>query len=169
MARLRSVLDQLPAQGVPPRVLSVGCGAYPSARTLHGARPGWALWGLDRDGIALRAARGGMPGLRLVQADAIHLPGLLRAQFGLVLVRHPDLHRNRAAWGRIIPALGALVAPGGALVITLYTAEEVDILRGLVLPAPLPLDESALAPVPLGGQDRYAHAYNLWESLSQKN
>ncbi|MBN2303514.1 MAG: class I SAM-dependent methyltransferase [Anaerolineae bacterium] len=160
-ARLRSVLSLLPAV-LPHRILNVGCGSYLSARTLHGARPGWTLWGLDRDGYALRHARIAAPDLRLrlVQADAIHLPDLLHTRFGLVLVRHPDLHRNRATWSRVIPALRGLVAPGGVLLITVYMAGEVDLLRELALPGPVQLDESALTPVGLDGQDRFAFAYN---------
>jgi SAM-dependent methyltransferase len=155
LARLRSILAQLPLEGLLPRLLNVGCGAYPSARMLRNALSAWALYGVDLDGDALRRARRDTPSLRLVQSDAKDLPGLARARFGLVLVRHPDVHR-RAAWCRIIPQLPALLAPGGSLLITLYAPEEVETMRALDLPPPCPLDESALAPPDLSGRDRYA-------------
>lgn len=158
LARLRSVLNALPTASLPPRVLSVGCGSYPCAATLHGARPGWTLWGIDRDRVALREARRRDPLLRLVQADARALPGLLRplvGGFGLVLVRHPDLFRS-AGWAVILPGLRALVTPGGALVITLYAPDEADMVRrwGLVGSDPAG-DEAAFAPVDMAGHDRY--------------
>jgi trans-aconitate methyltransferase len=154
LARLRSVLAQLPLAGLPPYLLDVGCGRYPSARLLRDVLPAWALYGLDLDREALRRARRDAPFLRLVQADANTLPGLLRARFGLVLVRHPDLYRQ-AAWCRIIPRLPALLVPGGCLLVTLYAPEEVEALRLLDLPPACWLDEPALAPPDLVGQDRY--------------
>ncbi len=166
-ARLRSVLRLLPAERLPPRLLNVGCGPFPAARTLHGARADWTLWGLDRDGHALRIARrahSDLP-LVLVRADARTLPGLLRGTFGLVIIRHPDLHRRRA-WQAILPRLGELVAPGGALLVTLYAAAEADLLPTRTLPSLLPLDEAALAPVALDGWDRYVFAYNVIKSRS---
>jgi SAM-dependent methyltransferase len=154
LARLRSILAQLPLADLPPRLINVGCGVYQSARPVRDALSTWALYGLDLDGDALRRARRDTPSLRLVQANAKDLPGLLQARFGLVLVRHPDVHR-RAAWCRIIPRLPALLAPGGFLLITLYAPEEVDAVRALDLPPACPLDESALAPPDLAGRDRY--------------
>jgi SAM-dependent methyltransferase len=155
LARLRSILAQLPLADLPPRLLNVGCGVFPSARLVRDVLPAWALYGLDLDGTALRRARRDTPSLRLVQADAKDLPGLLRARFGLVVVRHPDVHR-RPAWCRIVPRLPALLAPGGLLLITLYAPEEVDTVRALNLPPARLLDESALAPSALAGHDRYA-------------
>jgi len=150
--RLRSMVDQLPLDGLPPRVLDVGCGAHPAA----GVLPGWTFFGLDADGAALRHARAA--GLRLVQADARHLPGLLRARLGLILVRHPDIFRQRAAWCEAIPRLPALLAPGGLLLITLYAPEEVELVRALDLPPAYPLVPGSLAPCDLAGHDRFALA-----------
>jgi trans-aconitate methyltransferase len=154
LARLRSILAQLPLASLPPRLLNVGCGPYPSAHLLRDVLPAWALYGLDLDGEALRRARRDAPFLCLVQADANTLPGLLQARFGLVLVRHPDVYRQ-AAWCRIIPRLPALLAPGGCLLITLYAPEELEALRMLDLPLVCWLDEPALAPPDLAGRDRY--------------
>lgn len=155
LARLRSILTQLPLAGLPPRLLSVGCGAYPSAHLLWDLLPGWALYGLDLDGAAQRRARRDAPFLRLVQADANVLTGLLRTRFGLVLVRHPDVYR-RPTWCRIIPRLPGLLAPGGTLLITLYTPEEVEAVLALDLPPACLPDESMLAAPDLAGRDRYA-------------
>jgi len=155
LARLRSILAQLPLAGLTPRLLNVGCGMYPSVHLLWDMLPGWALYGLDLDGEALRHARRDAPFLRLVRADANALPGMLRARFGLVLVRHPDVHR-RATWCRIIPCLTGLLVPGGYLLITLYAPEEVETVLALDLPPACPLDESALAAPDLAGRDRHA-------------
>jgi SAM-dependent methyltransferase len=158
-ARLRSALAQSPRAGLPPRLLNVGCGAYHSAAALREERPGWARYGVDLDGAALRHAHDQTPDLRLVQADARCLPALLHTSFGLVLVRHPDLYQCRAAWNQVIPALPALLAPGGVLLIALYMPEEVDIIRALDLPPAYPLN--GLAPVDLAGHDRYLLAFLL--------
>jgi len=159
LPRLNSLLVQLPLPDGPGRLLDVGCGDCPAALTLRHALPGWTIYGLDLDPGELRRAHLRAADLRLICADASHLPGLLRQRFGLILVRHPDLSLRRRAWSRIIPRLPLSLAPGGVLLITLYTAPEADLLRGLPLPPPYPLDESALAPVDLGGRDRFAAAY----------
>lgn len=160
LTRLDSLLAALPlGPDLPPRVLNVGCGAYSSAATLRAALPGWVLWGLDLDGQALRRAHVRAPDLRLIQADARHLPDLLAIRFGLVLVRHPDLAHPRAAWSLVLPALPRLLEPGGLLLITVFAAEEAGRVRALPLPPTYPLDESTLAPVDLSGCDRLALAY----------
>ncbi len=154
-ARLSSALARLPLDDLPPRVLDVGCGAYPAAQTLCTALPGWTLYGTDIDGDALRRAR--RPDLHLFQADARDLP--LRALFGVVMVRHPDLYRSFSTWAHIMPSLPAYLAPGGVLLITLYAPEEVELVRALSLPPSYPLN--ALAPADLAGHDRYVLAYRV--------
>jgi trans-aconitate methyltransferase len=139
-------------------LLDVGCGEYPSAETLRDRLPEWALYGIDLDRDALRRARTHFPDLRLVQADARHLPALLHTTFGLILVRHPDLFRRRAAWSRIIPTLPDLIAPGGALLITLYAPEEVELIRALRLPPVYALN--GLASADFAGHDRYVLAFS---------
>lgn len=158
MLRLASALIQLPAAH-PSRALDVGCGDCVSLYALRHARPGWTFVGLDLDCTALRLAHQRDPDLRLICADARTLPGLLRAHFGLILVRHPDLFRRAAVWRAVIARLPALLAPGGTLLITVYAPEDLDRLAGLALPAPLALDERALAPVDMAGHDRYVRAY----------
>jgi len=124
---------------------------------LHETLPGWTFYGIDIDGSALQRARATFPAQHLIQADARSLPGLLHTRFGLILLRHPDLYRHRAAWMRIIPTLPALLAPGAALLIALYAPEEADLIRKLTLPPAYPLN--GLAPVNLAGQDRYLLAF----------
>ena len=158
-SRLRSALAQFPTAGLPPRVLNVGCGDFPAAGALHQARPTWTLYGLDRDEAALRRARQADPSLRLICADARDAPHILRARFGLVLVRHPDIFRDRAMWAVALPRLVTLLAAGGVLLITCYTAEESALIAALDMPPMLALDESALAPPNLAGHDRFLHAY----------
>ena len=156
--RLASILGHLPPI-TRPRALNVGCGTYPSAHTLRRKHPAWALYGLDPDPVALRVARQSDAALRLIHADALHLPGLLRTRFGLILVRHPDLFRSREVWRTIMGRLPALLAPDGVLLVTVYAPAEVDLLHTFRLPAPLPLRDQHLAPVNLAGQDRYAFAW----------
>lgn len=175
LPRLRAILTHLPLNGVPTRALDAGCGDFPSMHTLRAVLPGWMIVGLDRDGHALRRARRSIhtnhadpdPVPHLVQADVRDLPMLFRpisrgGGFGLIIVRHPDLFRNRAVWEQTIPALPGLLAPGGVLLITLYAPEEAEIVGTLCLPAPLPLFDNGLLPrVDLAGRDRFVRAY-VW-------
>lgn len=156
--RLASILRQLPPITT-PRALNTGCGAFPAAHTLRQQYPAWVLYGLDRDPAALRAAQQSDPALRLIRADALVLPSLLHTRFGLVLVRHPDLFRHREMWLTVLRRLPALLAPDGVLLVTVYAPEEIDLLRTLEFPSPLPLSEQNLAPVDLAGQDRYVCAW----------
>lgn len=155
LARLHSLLIALPGVDLPPLLLNVGCGDFSSNLTIRTALPGWTLYGIDLDHAALVRARQQNPAPQVIQADATNLPGLLHATFGLILVRHPDLFRHRAAWSRIIPALPVSLAPGGFLVITLYAPEEVELIRTLRLPPAYPLDERTLAAPDLAGHDRF--------------
>lgn len=157
--RLSSILACLPLPGSAPSALEVGCGAFPAARGLAGVLPGWAFYGIDCDGAALRYARCDAPLLCLVQADARGLPGLFHACFGLILVRHPDVFHASAAWCAILPALPGLLAPGGVLLITLYAPEEVELITSFGLPPFHRLDESLLVPADLSGRDRFALIY----------
>ncbi len=160
LPRLESVLQQL-TQDTAPRVLNVGCGAFPSAPTLRRARPGWALYGIDTNRAALRQARASDPRLRLLQADIRTLPHILHQTFGLILVRHPDLFRHPQTWEDVIPRLPAMLAPGGALLVTLYSPHEAAILAGFDLPPPAKLDEDALVAVDLAGRDRFVQVYRV--------
>lgn len=157
--RLACILAQLPPIHT-PRALNVGCGAYSSVHTLRQHHPTWALYGLDRDARALRIAHRHDPALRLIQADARTLPGLLRATFGLILVRHPDLFRHQLDWYAILHDLPALLAADGVLLLTVYGLDEVDLLHTFRLPARLRLDESQFASANHAGQDRYAFAWS---------
>lgn len=171
LPRLRAILDHLPLDGVPPHALNIGCGDFPSLRTLRDALPGWMIVGMDRDGPALRRARQSLrmdcaAPLHLIQADARDLPDLFShdhtpAPFGLIMLRHPDVFRHRAIWEQTIPALPALLAPGGVLLITLYAPEETEIIRALDLPPLVQLDDESLPRVDLAGRDRFVRAYSV--------
>lgn len=161
-ARLGSILDQLPLAGLPPRALEIGCGAYPAAGALAAVWPGWSYLGLDHDGAALRTARknGGQrkPPL-LIQADARTLSRLLCTEFGLILVRHPDIFLRRRVWSAILMSAPKLLVPGGVLLITLYAPEEVEIVDALPLPPEVVLNVGSLAPADLAGDDRFVRVY----------
>lgn len=158
LPRLESILHQLP-QSTATCVLSVGCGTFPSALTLRRTRPGWTLYGIDMDRAALCQALENDPRLCLVQADIRDLPDVLRRSFGLIMVRHPDLFRHPQTWEAVIPRLPAMLAPGGTLLITLYSPHEASILDGFGLPQRLALDDDALLSVDLVGRDRYVSAF----------
>ncbi|MBN1203093.1 MAG: methyltransferase domain-containing protein [Anaerolineae bacterium] len=168
LGRLRSVLAQLPVAALPHTLLNVGCGEFPSAHALIDALPGWRLIGVDLDGAALRRAQTRAASLHLLQADAIHLPDLLRARAGLILVRHPDLYCRSSAWSEIISMLPRLLAPGGSLIISVYVPEEIDLIRSLSLPPAYPLDEGALSAPDLAGHDRFVLAYRRAQPITPR-
>lgn len=157
-ARLRSAIARLGLNGVPPRGLEIGCGAYPAASRLAGLLPGWWWIALDLDEAALhRAPRGSTV---LVRADAERPPLAAGVRFGLILVRHPDVLR-RSAWARLLPRLPGRLAPGGALLITLFDPDEAHAVRALPMPPARPLDEAALVLAGRDGRDRVVLAFQF--------
>jgi SAM-dependent methyltransferase len=158
-ARLASILRQLPR---PRRVLEVGCGACPGLAVVAapGTKPGMLALALDCDLAALRRARRHYPTLNLVQADSARLP--FRQRFGLfdlIVARHPDLDRSRAAWQDTFQDIRHWLSDSGMVVVTAYSAPELDLARGWLasgglVPVPLAVDQ--LNPPGLSGRDRFA-------------
>lgn len=163
--RLRSVFDQLPLDGLPRRLLNVGCGDYPSLPIVTDTLPAWTSLGLDLDLPALRRAARRLPRPPVVQADAARLPFARNASFGLIMVRHPDVFRRRTAWSRLLPTLAGRLAPNGLLVITVFTGGEVALIRRLPLPPHLALNETALASPDVAGHDRFVLAFRVPPAL----
>ncbi len=155
-ARLRSAIASLALDGVPPRGLEIGCGAYPAAAGLAGLLVGWQWIALDLDEAALRRAP--RASAALVRADAEHPPLAVSARFGLILVRHPDVLR-RSAWARLLPRLAERLAPHGVLLITLFDPDEAHALHALPMPPAYALDEAALVPAGRDGRDRVLLAF----------
>ncbi len=156
-ARLISVLRQLPP---PRRVLDLGCGDCRDAAAYYesGWSPDTLLVGLDLDFHTLRQTN--KRAIHPVQADLMHLP--LRARFDLILVRHPDVARQPAAWEFALNHLIGWLADPGSVLITTYSVLEVDTLRGWLAGNTLKLlalDTSRLAAPGLAGRDRFVMAY----------
>jgi ubiquinone/menaquinone biosynthesis C-methylase UbiE len=154
-ARLASILRQFPRS---LRALEVGCGSCPGLALC--AAPGAVAVGLDLDLAALRQARRQYPGVWLVQADSARLP--FRDQFDLILVRHPDLDRHRNAWEWALRDLASLLSDSGLLLVTAYSAPEIETARGWLTRsglAPVPPIFDQLIPPGLSGRDRFALAY----------
>jgi SAM-dependent methyltransferase len=156
-ARLASILRQLPR---PRRVLEVGCGACPGlVRVASGTTPGLMAVALDADLAALRQARRQYPGLGLVQADSTRLP--LRRQFDLfdlIVARHPDLDRSRDGWQRTLQDMPGWLSDSGLVVVTAYSAPEIDLACGWLVSgglAPVLLAIDQLIPPGLSGRDRF--------------
>jgi SAM-dependent methyltransferase len=111
------VIEALAAQltaGFAPgyRVLEVGCGTGSALRALERACPGGSVLGMDLFGEGLRHAR--RRGGRLVQADLHHPP--FAARFDLVGLF--DVVEHLADDVRVLRDLAELLAPGGALLLT---------------------------------------------------
>ncbi|HVO42688.1 MAG TPA: hypothetical protein VMT34_08700 [Aggregatilineales bacterium] len=146
-ARLASLFDQLP----PPRtILEIGPGCWPATPVHFPTTP---IAAVDWDGEALQAARRRIshPCFYPVQADAADLP--LRRIFDLVVVRHPDLDRHPDRWARVFARIpGALC---GILVVTTYSAHEMEIIRPWLRPlVAYPVRYDRLSLVTLDGADR---------------
>ncbi len=148
-------------------VLNVGCGTFPAASALRRVLPGWRLVGVDLDAQALRRARETSADLWLLQADARQLWQTLRAEFGLVLVRHPDVFR-RNAWREIFKRLPALVAPGGVLIVTAYAAEEIARICSFGVPL-APVNQQALVPPDMSGADRFVLQWRAPQVSCEEN
>lgn len=156
-ARLASILAGLPRPSPNPTekgyMLSLGCGQFLERRLLLDYWPQGLPIGLDRRASDLLRGSTG-----IVQADALNLP-FPAACFGLILIRHPDLHRHSPTWREALKAIPYYLKGGGLLLITTYTLDEHAFVRQ-VLPYPrLSLPESQLAPPDLIGRDRYPAAY----------
>jgi SAM-dependent methyltransferase len=99
--------------------------------------------------------------LHFIQADIAHLP--LRAHFDLILVRHPDVDRHRAAWERAFRGIVPLLTRAGILIVTTYSVAETETIRGWLGTTGLihlPLDTGRLAETDLIGRDRFVIAYH---------
>jgi hypothetical protein len=115
---------------------------------------------LDFDLAALRQARRQYPGVNLVQADSARFP--FRDRFDLILARHLDLDRFRTAWQRTFRGITGWLSGSGLLLVTAYSAPEIDLVRGWLaggdlIPVPLAVDQ--LIPPGLSGRDRFVLAY----------
>jgi hypothetical protein len=159
-ARLSSALNQLPQSA---RVLEIGCG---DCNGVPLASIAGALYiGVDIDLAALHRAIHCQPAinqtaLHFIQADIAHLP--LRAQFDLILVRHPDIDKQRRAWECILAGIAPLLASTGTLLVTTYSVAEMETIDGWLAATGLirlPLDAARLADTDLIGRDRFVIAY----------
>ena len=166
ISRLQSILRQFPC---PHRALDLGCGdddelaAYivnqrqltktPSDRLL--------IVSVDRTLSGLRAIQR-RKNAQSIQADLTTLPFSRQATFDFILVRHPDIDRSAEQWKTAFSELPALLHRDGILLVTTYSAAEMEQIQGwLLVPTfrayPVALDR--LAPPDLVGRDRVVRAY----------
>ncbi len=154
VSRLQSLLAILPR---PRHVLELGCGDCPVP-----FEPDVITINLDIDGQALRRARRQSAASYLIQADIRQLP--LMTQFDLILARHPDLDRHPGEWRLALDGAPELLTHRGLLVITTYSAHEVETLRDWLRRQPLiqfPLELERLSKPGLDGADRFILAFQL--------
>jgi hypothetical protein len=150
-ARFTSILHQLHLVDDPPRSLNIGCGDFPTFNILTNHLPMWTHIGLDVDLPALRRAP--HASLRLC-ADGQRLPFAIT--FSFVVIRHPDIAKNRAAWQGIFVDVPQLLARDALLLVTSYDLYEIEFARQSIRLRYVPLDEAHLAPPDLAGRDRFA-------------
>lgn len=146
--RLIAFLQQLPFLPSTGRLLSVGCGAFDEASALRKVFPHWHCIGVDIDPLARATLR----------ADGCRLPFARKPLFDLILVRHPDVALRGAAWQTILSELPRFLMPAAWLVVSTYSADEVQRLRQI---APF-LQMASTANLPainLLGQERHMLTY----------
>jgi hypothetical protein len=73
-----------------------------------------------------------------------------------VVIRHPDIAKNRAAWQGIFVDVPQLLARDALLLVTSYDLDEIEFARQSIRLRYVPLDEARLVPPDLAGRDRFA-------------
>ncbi|MHB8627946.1 MAG: class I SAM-dependent methyltransferase [Aggregatilineales bacterium] len=124
LTRFAGVLRLLPAPAV-PLVLDLGCGTARCALAIQERWPGVGIVGLDRDRAALKHRPNVVAP---VQADLCAMP-VPMSRFGLIVIRHPDVHRAPERWQAAIRAAPQLLCVGGLLLVTCYSLSELDQIR----------------------------------------
>ena len=159
--RLASILAQLDG---PRKVLELGCGAFAGALKIYSRGSEMFLLGMDRDPQRLSQAHPQVPDAWFLQADITSLPLSLTYRFDLVVVRHPDIDRDPGEWRSSLAAAPGFLATSGWLVVTTYSAAELEQIRGWLSLTELrnfPLDTHRLAAPGLQGRDAFVMCWNL--------
>ncbi|GAB4570940.1 MAG: hypothetical protein Kow0077_06340 [Anaerolineae bacterium] len=159
LTRLESALRVVFPQPTTVRfVLDAGCGAFETAGLLREVFPEAFIVGVDRslERIVYRHAA-----VSLV-ADAARLPFSRRIEFDCILLRHPAPFRSRAGWDAVCRAVPGWLAPEGRVLVSCYDRDEMRLIEEALshagaLKVRMPTDQ--LAPVALGGQDRFLAAF----------
>ena len=151
--RFASILAGLRPPSYPARSLELGCGPFATHSILQARFPGWLHAGLEIDADELRPARS----RPVILADAQRLP--FCAAFALILIRHPDVALHPDGWSAVLAGCPRVLVDGGILVATTYSLEEREFVRRRVALERCVVDETALAPVNLAGEDRCVLAY----------
>ncbi len=112
----------------PRKLLDLATGTGDLAAEIAKKNPGIAITGADFSAPMLEVARQrNVPGLELIQADAMHLPfdegayDAVTAAFGL---------RNMASWPDAVREMARVTRPGGALIILDFSLPRFALLRG---------------------------------------
>lgn len=160
LARLRAALSALIAEPTEVRrILSVGCGDFPSAGVLRELFPSALLIGLERESTVMS----NRAGVDRVIAEAARPPFKSRpglqssADFDLILVRHPDVDRHPGGWGQASRCLPGYLSPRGRILLSCFTATELQAIQAALLEGgakrlPIRLGTAA---VDLVGRDRW--------------
>ena len=146
-SRFAALLDQLTLPEIPRRTLSIGCGAFTEYALLHQRWRGWLHLGIDWDREALRTA----PQETVIVADAQQLP--FACDFGLILIRHPDVIKCPHNWTAIIQQAPRFLAHEGVLLITTYSLQEWDFVQRIIKLQTI--DTANLPPIDLVGRDKF--------------
>ncbi len=112
----------------PKNLLDLATGSGDLAAEIAKKNPGIAITGADFSAPMLEVARQrNVPGLELIQADAMQLPfdegayDAVTAAFGL---------RNMASWPDAVREMARVTRPGGALIILDFSLPRFAVLRG---------------------------------------
>jgi SAM-dependent methyltransferase len=124
LLRFAEVLKQLPPLPV-LRVLDLGCGAARCALAIRGRWPGATIFGVD---WMVTDVQKRVPTFGSIQADLRALP-LRRGQFGLVVIRHPNVDQVPETWKTAIQSVPNIVCEDGLLLVTCYNLAELERVR----------------------------------------
>lgn len=112
----------------PKKLLDLATGSGDLAAEIAKKNPGIQITGADFSAPMLDVARARqVPGLELIQADAMHLPfadgayDAVTAAFGL---------RNMASWPDAVQEMARVTRPGGSLIILDFSLPRARLLRG---------------------------------------
>src|SRR5579864_132780 len=83
------------------------------------------IFGLDRTVAGIQKQH--LTGI-VIQGDLRTLP-LRRRQFGLVVIRHPDVDRASESWQNAVRTVPDLLCESGLLLVTCYSLAELDRIR----------------------------------------
>ena len=157
LTRFTGILCQLPVLPV-PRVLDLGCGTARCAVAIQRRWPEVRFYGLD---WVTTNVQKNIPSAAVIQGDLRALP-LRRQQFGLVVIRHPDVDCAPQGWQSALHIIPELLSEDGLLLVTCYSLAELDRIRGwLANRCEIHISSVGISPPDSVKHDRYAAAWRF--------